>query len=89
MIPIYLTGWINPWVRAFVDVQRNLLCVDACSLGVKRFDTVEELLASSDVVSVNCDLNAENHHLLNETTLSNIPPNKGVRPLLSSRSAEI
>jgi hypothetical protein len=47
--------------------------------GIGRCDTLEALLASCDVVSLNCDLNADNHHLLNGTTLSHIPQGKGVR----------
>jgi hypothetical protein len=48
--------------------------------GINRCDSLEDLLASCDVVSLNCDLNADNHHLLNTATLSHIPKNKGVRP---------
>jgi C-terminal binding protein len=48
------------------------------SLGVKRFDTLQDLLQQSDVISVNCDLNKENYHMLNKQTLRWIPANKGV-----------
>jgi lactate dehydrogenase-like 2-hydroxyacid dehydrogenase len=53
--------------------------------GIGRCDSLEDLLASCDVVSLNCDLNADNHHLLNAATLSHIPKNKGVRPHAHTR----
>ncbi len=54
--------------------------------GIGRCDSLEDLLASCDVVSLNCDLNADNHHLLNAATLSHIPKNKGVRPHTHDRT---
>lgn len=47
------------------------------SLGVTRVETLKDLLSTVDVISVNCDLNKDNHHLLNNESLAWIPPGKG------------
>jgi len=59
------------------------------SMGIKRFDKLEELIAVCDVVSLNCDLNQDNHHLLNETTLAHIPANKGLYLVNTARGGLI
>jgi len=42
------------------------------ALGVGRYDTLNELMSQSDVISVNCLLNAETHHLINTESLSHV-----------------
>lgn len=50
------------------------------SLGITRIDTLKQLLSETDIVSVNCDLNKDNHHMLNAESLSWIPDGKGLSP---------
>ncbi|ELR10910.1 C-terminal-binding protein family protein [Acanthamoeba castellanii str. Neff] len=59
------------------------------SMGIGRCDSLEDLLASCDVVSLNCDLNTDNHHLLNTATLSHIPKNKGTALLAAMKDGRI
>lgn len=40
------------------------------ALGVRRVESLDELLAQSDVVSLHCPLTPETHHLMNRTTLA-------------------
>jgi C-terminal binding protein len=42
-------------------------------LGIKRVETLQALLETSKVVSLHCPLTAETHHLINATTLENMP----------------
>src|SRR6185503_3475418 len=44
------------------------------SLGIRRAETLEELLRQSHLLSVHCPLTAETHHLLNDATLACLPP---------------
>jgi C-terminal binding protein len=44
------------------------------SLGIRRAETLEELLRQSQVLSVHCPLTTETHHLLNDATLACLPP---------------
>lgn len=43
------------------------------SLGIQRVNTLKELLETSDVISIHCDLNESSYHLLNKETFSYIP----------------
>ena len=44
------------------------------ALGVQRARSLDELLATSDIVSAHCPLTAETHHLLNERTIARMRP---------------
>ncbi len=44
------------------------------SLGIRRVETLPELLAQSYVVSLHCPLTAETHHLINRQTLAHMAP---------------
>lgn len=44
------------------------------AIGVRRAETLEELLRQSSVVSCHCLLSAETHHLLNRETIGWMPP---------------
>jgi D-3-phosphoglycerate dehydrogenase/C-terminal binding protein len=44
------------------------------ALGVRRVETLAELLAQSFVVSLHCPLTAETHHLINRATLAQMAP---------------
>jgi len=59
------------------------------SLGLTRIETLKELLSTMDVISVNCDLNKDNHHLLNQETLGWIPSGKGVYLVNTARGGLI
>lgn len=47
---------------------------DAAALGATALDSLEELLAVSDFVSLHCPGGAANHHLLDATRLALMPP---------------
>jgi len=59
------------------------------AIGLKRAESLQELLEKSDVVSVNCDLNKDNHHMLNQETLAFIPPQKGIYLVNTARGGLI
>jgi len=44
------------------------------ALGVRRVESLGELLAQSDVVSLHCPLTPETHHLMNRDTLAQMRP---------------
>lgn len=44
------------------------------SLGVTRVESLSELLSQSHIVSLHCFLSDETHHLINEQTLAQMPP---------------
>jgi C-terminal binding protein len=44
------------------------------SLGVERVETLDELLAASDVLSLHCPRTEETQHLINEATLAKLKP---------------
>jgi len=44
------------------------------ALGVRRVESLDELLAQSDVVSLHCPLTPETHHLMNRDTLAKMRP---------------
>jgi len=44
------------------------------ALGVRRCETLHELLSTSDIVSVHCPNSPETHHLINEETLAQMKP---------------
>ena len=61
------------------------------ALGVRYSASLEELLAQADIVSLNCPLTRDNHHLLNETTLAQMKPgalliNTGRGPLVDEQA---
>ena len=61
------------------------------ALGAKYSASLEELLAQAEIVSLNCPLTRDNHHLLNETTLAQMKPgailiNTGRGPLVDEKA---
>lgn len=46
------------------------------SLGLTRVYTLQDLLFQSDCVSLHCNLNEHNHHLINEFTIKQMRPGK-------------
>jgi D-3-phosphoglycerate dehydrogenase/C-terminal binding protein len=44
------------------------------SLGIRRVEALDELLASAYIVSLHCPLTAETRHLINARTLEKMPP---------------
>lgn len=44
------------------------------ALGVRRVETLEELLLQSDVISLHCPLTVETHHLMNRDTIAKMQP---------------
>ncbi|XP_046361073.1 C-terminal-binding protein-like isoform X1 [Haliotis cracherodii] len=46
------------------------------SLGITRVYTLQELLFQSDCVSLHCNLNEHNHHLINDYTIKQMRPGK-------------
>lgn len=43
------------------------------ALGIRRIETLDELLAQSLVVSLHCPLSAETHHLIHSRTIASMP----------------
>ena len=46
------------------------------SFGLERLYTLQDLLFKSDCVSLHCNLNEHNHHLINEYTIKQMRPGK-------------
>lgn len=44
------------------------------SLGLNRVTTLQDLLYSSDCISLHCTLNEQNHHLINDYTIKSMRP---------------
>lgn len=44
------------------------------ALGVRRVESLDELLAKSDVVSLHCPLTPETHHMMNRDTIAKMRP---------------
>lgn len=57
------------------------------ALGVRRAQSLDELLAESDIVSAHCPLSAETHHLLNARTIALMRP--GALLINTSRGAVV
>jgi phosphoglycerate dehydrogenase-like enzyme len=57
------------------------------SLGVRRVETLGELLAQAYVVSLHCPLTEETRHLINATTLEQMP--RGAYLVNTSRGAVV
>lgn len=49
------------------------------SLGLNRVYTLQDLLFQSDCVSLHCNLNEHNHHLINEFTIKQVRKGEGRR----------
>lgn len=45
------------------------------SLGIEQCDTLDELLATSDVISLHCNLTEETRHILNKQSIAKMKPN--------------
>ncbi|KAL4231396.1 C-terminal-binding protein 1 [Mactra antiquata] len=52
------------------------------SLGITRVYTLQDLLFQSDCVSLHCNLNEHNHHLINDYTIKQMRPGKSTRAFL-------
>lgn len=47
-------------------------------LGAKRFDNLDELLKSCDIISINCPLNKETNAMINEEFISKMKPGSSI-----------
>ncbi|GAA0687855.1 D-glycerate dehydrogenase [Marinobacterium maritimum] len=66
--------------------SRNVAAEEALG-GARYCETLDELLAEADIVSLNCDLNPQTHHIINADTLAKMKPgavliNSGRGPLV-------
>lgn len=48
------------------------------SLGLTRVAQLQDLLYSSDCISLHCTLNEQNHHLINDFTIKSMRPGKKI-----------
>lgn len=79
--------------RIFIDIAKgfgmNVLCYDPYPIPNSdlTYTSLEEIYKSSDIISLHCPLNNDNHHMINENTINTMK--KGVMIINTSRGGLI